>query len=118
MSTPLVLVSHALCPYAQRVLIVPAEKGAQFERRDINLADKLEWFKKVSPLGKTRVRLVRDTAIFESAVICEYLEEVALPRLHSANALLPTQHRSWMEIGSASLNLIGVFYNGAGSTRR
>ena len=113
MSTPVVLVSHALCPYVQRAAIVLAEKGVPFERRDINLANKPDWFLKVSPLGKTPVLLVGNEAIFESAVICEYLEETALPRLHPANALQRAQHRSWIEFGSALLNAIGAFYNAA-----
>lgn len=116
MSAPLVLVSHALCPYVQRAAIVLAEKGVTFERRDIDLADKPDWFRKVSPLGKTPVLLVGDEAIFESAVICEYLEETALPRLHPTNALQRAQHRSWMEFGSALLNAIGAFYNAPDET--
>ena len=107
----LVLVSHALCPYVQRAAIVLAEKGVAFERRDINLADKPDWFRNISPLSKTPVLLVGDEAIFESAVICEYLDETALPRLHPTNALQRAQHRSWMEFGSALLYSIGAFYN-------
>lgn len=113
MSAPLVLVSHALCPYVQRAAIVLTEKGVPFERRDIDLANKPAWFLKVSPLGKTPVLLVGDEAIFESAAICEYLDETELPRLHPANALQRAQHRAWMEFGSALLNLIGAFYNAA-----
>jgi len=115
-SAPLVLVSHALCPYVQRAAIVLAEKGVPFERRDIDLANKPDWFLKVSPLGKTPVLLVSDEPLFESAVICEYLEETTLPRLHPANALQRAQHRSWMEFGSALLNLIGAFYNATDET--
>jgi glutathione S-transferase len=111
MSSSLVLVSHALCPYVQRAAIVLAEKGVRFERRDIDLADKPDWFLQVSPLGKTPVLLVGKAAIFESAVICEYLDETALPRLHPASALHRAQHRSWMEFGSALLNAIAAFYN-------
>ena len=116
MSAPLALMSHVLCPYVQRAAIVLAEKGVPFERRDIDLANKPDWFLKVSPLGKTPVLLVGDEAIFESAVICEYLEDTALPRLHPANALLRAQHRSWVEFGSALLNLIGALYNAADET--
>lgn len=105
------LVSHALCPYVQRAAIVLAEKGVPFERRDIDLSNKPGWFLEVSPLGKTPVLLVDGEAIFESAVICEYLEDTTLPRLHPANALQRAQHRSWMEFGSALLNLIAAFYN-------
>lgn len=110
MSDPLVLVSHALCPYVQRAVIVLTEKGVPFDRRDIDLANKPDWFLKVSPLGKTPVLLVGRQAIFESAVICEYLEETQVPRLHPDTALQRAQHRSWMEFGSALLNHIGSFY--------
>lgn len=113
MSAPLILVSHALCPYVQRAAIVLAEKAIPFERRDIDLANKPDWFLKVSPLGKTPVLLVGNTAVFESSVICEYLDETSLPRLHPANALQRATHRSWIEFGSALLNSIGAFYNAA-----
>lgn len=106
-----VLVSHPLCPYVQRAAIVLAEKGVAFERRDIDLANKPAWFLAVSPLGKTPVLLVGEDAIFESSVICEYLDETMLPRLHPAQALQRARHRAWMEFGSAVLNLIGAFYN-------
>ncbi len=67
----------------------------------------------MSPLGKTPVLLVGDEALFESAVICEYLDETALPRLHPANALQRARHRAWIEFGSALLNTIAAFYNAA-----
>jgi glutathione S-transferase len=110
-SGPLVLVSHALCPYVQRAAIVLAEKGLPFERRDIDLANKPAWFLAVSPLGRTPVLLVDGAAIFESAVICEYLEDTALPRLHPQDPVQRAQRRAWMEFGSALLNAIGAFYN-------
>jgi glutathione S-transferase len=112
-NAPPVLVSHALCPYVQRAAIVLAEKGLPFERRDIDLADKPDWFVKVSPLGKTPLLLVGDEAIFESAVICEYLDETTLPRLHPGDALTRARHRAWMEFGSQVLNGIGAFYSAA-----
>lgn len=107
----LTLISHALCPYVQRAAIVLAEKGVAFERRDIDLANKPDWFKAVSPLGKTPVLLVDGEAIFESAVICEYLDDTLLPRLHPGDALQRARHRAWMEFGSSVLNTVGAFYN-------
>lgn len=113
MRTPLILVSHALCPYVQRAAIVLAEKGVPFERRDIDLANKPAWFLALSPMGKTPVLQVHGEALFESAVICEYLDETEAPRLHPADALQRARHRAWMEFGSALLNAIGAFYNAA-----
>ncbi|UUZ71898.1 glutathione S-transferase family protein [Polaromonas sp. P1(28)-8] len=111
MASQLTLISHTLCPYVQRAAIVLAEKGIRFERQDIDLAHKPDWFLKISPLGKTPVLRVDGEAIFESAVICEYLDETAAPRLHPEGALRRARHRSWMEFGSAILNTIGAFYN-------
>jgi glutathione S-transferase len=107
----LTLISHTLCPYEQRAAIVLAEKEVAFERRYVDLAHKPDWFKAVSPLGKTPVLMVDDDAIFESAVICEYLDDTLLPRLHPADALKRAQHRAWMEFGSGVLNTIAAFYN-------
>ncbi|HEX2542465.1 MAG TPA: glutathione S-transferase family protein [Caldimonas sp.] len=107
---PLRLVSHALCPYVQRAAIVLHEKGIAFERCDIDLAAKPRWFLDVSPLGKTPVLLVGDAALFESAVICEYLDETTEPRLHPVDPLERARQRGWMEFGSAMLNAIGAFY--------
>jgi glutathione S-transferase len=106
----LTLVSHRLCPYVQRAAIVLTEKGVPFERRWVDLANKPHWFRVVSPLGKTPVLLVGDTPIFESAVICEYLDETIAPRLHPADALPRARHRGWMEFGSNLLNAVGGFY--------
>jgi glutathione S-transferase len=109
-SAELVLVSHALCPYVQRAAILLAEKGARFERRDVDLGAKPQWFLDVSPLGRTPVLLVGGTPIFESAVICEYLDETLEPRLHPADPLQRAQERSWMEFGSATLSGIAALY--------
>jgi glutathione S-transferase len=110
MHAPLVLVSHTLCPYVQRAAIVLHEKGVAFERRDIDLANKPDWFRRLSPLGKTPVLQVGTQALFESAVICEYLDETEAPRLHPDDALARARHRSWMEFGSALLGSVGAFY--------
>ena len=109
----LTLISHALCPYVQRAAIVLAEKNAPFTRRYVDLSDKPAWFVEVSPLGRTPVLLVGDAPIFESAVICEFLDESLGPRLHPQEALQRARHRGWMEFGSAVLNTIAGFYNAA-----
>lgn len=108
-----ILISHRLCPYVQRVAIVLAEKSADFERRTIDLAMKPDWFLEVSPLGKTPVLLVHGQAIFESAVICEYLEDTLSPGLHPESPLSRARHRAWVEFGSALLAQIAAFYNAA-----
>lgn len=116
----LILVSHELCPYVQRAAIVLREKGAAFEQRYVDLSNPPSWFQAVSPLGKTPVLLVDGQPIFESAVICEYLDDTLSPRLHPADPLQRAQQRGWMEYGSAMLNTIWAFYTAvdAGSLAR
>ncbi len=108
MTTSLKLISHKLCPYVQRAVIALKEKGVPFERIDIDLANKPDWFLKLSPLGKVPVLVVTtekgEVALFESNVICEYIEETqGGVRLHPAEALERAEHRAWMEFGSAIL---------------
>lgn len=102
------LISHKVCPYVQRAVIALKEKGVPFERIDIDLANKPDWFLKLSPLGKVPVLVVTtdkgEVALFESNVICEYIEETqGGAKLHPADALKRAEHRAWMEFGSAIL---------------
>lgn len=120
----LTLVSHALCPYVQRAAIVLAEKGVAFERVEVDLACKPDWFLRLSPLGRTPVLRVggddggdEGQALFESAVICEYLDETCPPRLHPEDALARARERAWMEFGSAVLSGIAVLYSATDDTR-
>lgn len=106
----LTLVSHTLCPYVQRAAIALHEKGVTFERIDVDLENKPDWFLAISPLGKVPLLKVGDAVIFESAVIIEYLEETQPHPLHPADPLLRAQHRGWIEFGSALLADIWGFY--------
>lgn len=109
MSPTLTLVSHLLCPYVQRAAIALHEKGVPFERVVIDLANKPRWFLDISPLGKVPLLKVRrpdgsEAVLFESNVICEYLEETQPgARLHPEDPLARAEHRAWMEFGSAIL---------------
>ncbi len=110
MAASLKLVSHHLCPYVQRAVIALAEKGVAHERVYVDLAEKPQWFRAISPLGKVPLLIVGDDVLFESAVICEYLEDTATPRLHPKDALERARHRAWIEFGTAILNDIWGFY--------
>lgn len=105
------LISHNLCPYVQRAAIVMLEADVPFERVDIDLSAKPEWFLAISPLGKTPVLDVDGTALFESQVIAEYLYETVAHDLHPADPLERARQRSWSEFGSATLNAISGLYN-------
>ena len=99
----LTLVSFDLCPYVQRAAIALAEKGVAFERRTVDLANRPDWFKSLSPLGKVPLLQVDGEVLFESAVIVEFLEDTQATPLHPAQPLARARHRAWMEFGSSIL---------------
>lgn len=106
------LISHVLCPYVQRAVITLAEKAVPFRRIDIDLADKPDWFRAISPLGRVPVlRVGGDAVLFESAVIAEYLEEVTERKMHPADPLERARHRAWIEMASATLDAIAGLYS-------
>jgi len=116
-TTKLTLISHPLCPFVQRAAIVLLEKGVAFERIDVDLTDKPDWFLGLSPTGKVpllKVKLAddRDTVLFESMVICEYLEETqGGGKLYSEDALSRARQRAWIEYGTATLADAWQFLN-------
>src|SRR5215510_3839397 len=112
----LTLISHDLCPYAQRAVIALTEKCVPFERRYVDLANKPDWLLALSPLGKVPLLQADDAVIFESAVILEYLEETQANPLHPADPLQRADYRAWIEFGSTILNDIWGFYTAADDT--
>ncbi len=105
------LVSHKLCPYVQRAAITLREKHIPYELEYIDLSNKPNWFVSISPLGKVPLLLVGEEVLFESAVICEYLDEITPGSLSPADPLLKAKHRAWIEFGSSILNAIAGFYS-------
>ena len=70
------LYTAARCPYAARVRIVLAEKGAEFEAVEIDLSDRPAWLYDKNPTG--RVPVIEEDGgepLPESVVIMEFLEE-------------------------------------------
>jgi len=113
----LTLISHPLCPFVQRAAIVLLEKGVPFERINVDLAAKPDWFLALSPTGKVPLLKVGqaegpDIVLFESMVICEYLEETqGGAALYAADPLSRAKQRAWVEFGTATLSDAWQFLN-------
>jgi len=106
------LVSHGLCPYVQRSVIVLTEKHIPFKRTDIDLSNTPVWFNDISPTRKVPLLIVdQKQVIFESAVICEYLDEITTGSLHPEQPLEKAYQRSWIEFGSGILDSIAGLYS-------
>jgi glutathione S-transferase len=111
MTTNLKLVSHQLCPYVQRAAIALTEKGVPFTRENIDLSNRPDWFKLMSPTGKVPLLIVNEAhVLFESAAICDYLDETIEPRLHPDDPIERAQHRAWIEFASGTLTDIWGLY--------
>ena len=106
------LISHHLCPYVQRSVIVLTEKNIPHKRTYIDLNNKPQWFTDVSATGKVPLLKVdEDHILFESMVICEYLDEITDGSLHPEDSLKKAYHRSWNEFASQILSSISRLYN-------
>lgn len=105
------LISHHLCPFVQRAIIVLQEKSVPFRKTYVDLAHKPAWFAELSPLGRTPVLKVGEAVLFESQVIVEYLDEVTPGSLHAHDALTKARERAWIEFGSETLLAIAGLYS-------
>jgi glutathione S-transferase len=79
------LITAEVCPYAQRTHMTLIEKGLEFERREVDLSNKPDWFNKVSPYSKVPVVKIGEHVVWESAIINEFIDET-----HPEPALMPS----------------------------
>lgn len=113
----LTLISHPLCPFVQRSAIVLLEKNVPFERVNVDLSAKPDWFLALSPTGKVPLLKVRradgeDAIIFESMVICEYLNETQDgDSMYADDALERARQRAWIEFSTSMLGNVWQFLN-------
>jgi glutathione S-transferase len=94
------LVSNTLCPFVHRAAIMLREKGSVFETKYIDLKAKPDWFLAISPRGKVPVLVADGVALFESAAICEFLDEACPPRLMPDELFARARHRAWVEVAN------------------
>jgi glutathione S-transferase len=98
------LISFPICPFVQRSVITLLEKEADYQVTYIDLADKPDWFLKISPLGKVPVVRVDDSdVIFESAVINEFINEVTPGDLHPQDPVARAHNRAWIAFAETLL---------------
>ncbi|WP_019616076.1 glutathione S-transferase family protein [Psychromonas ossibalaenae] len=94
---PIELISFKLCPFVQRSVITLNKKGIDYKITYIDLADKPDWFLKISPLGKVPVVKYGDDVLFESAVINEFLDEITPEQIMPQDPLQKAKDRGWIE---------------------
>ena len=95
------LYTHPMSPCSQKVRIVLAEKGLDWEKRHVNLAEKENLapeYLKLNPLGVVPTLVDGGKPVIESSIICEYLEDkYPDPELRPGNPYHTAQMRFWMK---------------------
>jgi glutathione S-transferase len=77
----MLLWSGKLSPFSAKVRIALAEKGLAYDMREVPWSRRTLWgpkppeFLAVSPLGKVPVLVDDGVSVYDSTLICEYLEE-------------------------------------------
>ena len=100
------LVSFKLCPFVQRSIITLNIKKLPYDIEYIDLANKPDWFLKISPTGKVPLLIVNDSEIlFESAIINEFLDEQAKPYLNPVKPLDRAKERGWIDFAGPTTML-------------
>ena len=90
------LISFPVCPFVQRSVIILRCKNIAYDIEYIDLADKPDWFLAISPAGKVPVLVTDGEAIFESAIINEFIDETTSPRLLPSDPLQRAKQRAWI----------------------
>ena len=100
---PIELISFNLCPFVQRSVITLKKKGIDFKITYIDLANKPDWFLKISPLGKVPVVRLGNEVLFESAIINEFLDEITSDQIMPTDPLQKAKDRGWIEFSSQAI---------------
>lgn len=95
------LYTHPMSPCAQKVRIVLAEKGLEWQAHHVSLPDKENLrpeYLKLNPLGVVPTLVHDGRPVIESSIICEYLDD-AFPEqsLQAADPYTRARMRFWMK---------------------
>jgi glutathione S-transferase len=98
------LYTSILCPYAHRVRITLAEKGLDPEQVEVDPRNKPSELAVLGAFGKVPVLSLQGRMISESAVICEFLDEIfKLSPLLPAEPMQRAEARMWIRFADIRL---------------
>ncbi len=92
------LFSFEACPFAQRTRMMMIEKGIEVSLTEVDLYNKPDWWKELSPYGKVPLIRHNGDIVYESRIINEYLEEVfPEPPLLPRDPMRRAKARIWID---------------------
>jgi len=102
----LVFYSGWFCPFVQRTWIALEEKGIPYQYKEVNPYKKEKHFLDINPKGLVPAIEYKGRALYESLVLCEFLEEEFpshTPKLLPSNAVDRAYARIWLDYISKSI---------------
>jgi glutathione S-transferase len=98
---------HPVSPYAFKVRVTLYEKGLEFEKHEILRRSQREELLRVNPRGEVPALQDGDALVYDSTVICEYIEEkYPSPRLLPADAAVRARCRVLEAISDTQIDAL------------
>ena len=90
-------------PFSRKVRVVAHELGLKLEEIETSSRGNME-FRKINPLGKIPALVLDDgSTLFDSPVICEYLNQVGGGKFFPGNSILGNNAGRWKALGLQAL---------------
>jgi glutathione S-transferase len=88
------LYGNPISPFARKAMVIAHELGLKLEV--LARPDNAEEFRRINPLGKIPALVLNDgSAIFDSRVICEYLNQYGGGKFFPGNSILKGDQGKW-----------------------
>lgn len=92
------LFSFEACPFAQRTRMALMEKNIEFSLTEVDLYNRPDWWKELSPHGKVPLLRHNGDIVYESRIINEYLEDAfPEPALLPKDPMRRAKARIWID---------------------
>lgn len=102
------LILFKACPFAQRVVITLLQTKLAHQSTFINPGQPPEWLQKMAPLGQIPLlRVNRQTILFDSSAINEYLNDLVGGGLFPNDVLARARCRCWIEFSGVCQRAFG-----------
>ncbi len=103
-----ILISFPICPFVQRSVVLLNVKKQGFQRINIDLSNKPQWYLNMVPTGKVPALVINSSkqdVIFESAIINEFLDESFGTPLLPADPISRAKQRAWINFSESLIML-------------
>lgn len=105
------LFDNIMSPYAFKVRLALYEKGIKFDKHEIRTHADRERLLEINPRGEVPALCDGDAVLYDSAVICEYLDALVDGPLFPRAGAARWQALRWQALGDGLLDLLLLWRN-------